>query len=357
MTTKLTIPRPSLAAALSLTARAARGNTSRPILRRILLRDGVIAATDLELRVEVRVLDDASHPPTTIDHARLSAIVKTLPADVDAVHLTIEDASVKVAAGGGRWTLPTEDAAEFPAGGIGPEEPFGTFSGERWREIARQTVGCTDTESSRYALGGVLLEVADGTLHAVATDGRRLHHVSEPTPVSNRSAIVTRNAMETIAAAAVGEVSISRTAAEIVARCGEVTIVGRLVEGRFPTWRDVLPAKAGTPCRFVVGALLSAVRQAAIVTTEHSKGVRVKVGDAITLEAKSSEFGESRVRCDLAEATKLWLETRLDPQFVGLVLGVLPVDAVAELTAKDAESAVVIRCGTFDAVIMPLAKE
>ena len=40
-----------------------------------------------------------------------------------------------------------------------------------FRELVRRTVFATDTESSRYALGGVLLEMHAEGIIAVATDG------------------------------------------------------------------------------------------------------------------------------------------------------------------------------------------
>ena len=49
-----------------------------------------------------------------------------------------------------------------------------------FREIVRRTVFATDTESSRYALGGVLVELSASGITAVATDGRRLARQEGP---------------------------------------------------------------------------------------------------------------------------------------------------------------------------------
>ena len=42
------------------------------------------------------------------------------------------------------------------------------------RQMIRRTIFATDPESTRYALGGVLLETGDGKITLVATDSRRL---------------------------------------------------------------------------------------------------------------------------------------------------------------------------------------
>ena len=53
-----------------------------------------------------------------------------------------------------------------------------TITGRDLRRIVAGVVPATDTESSRYALGGTLVEIAEGAmLTAVGTDGRRLHAV------------------------------------------------------------------------------------------------------------------------------------------------------------------------------------
>ena len=49
-----------------------------------------------------------------------------------------------------------------------------------FRELVRRTLFATDNESSRYALGGVLLEMTDTRITAVATDGRRLAKMEGP---------------------------------------------------------------------------------------------------------------------------------------------------------------------------------
>src|SRR5690606_26799186 len=51
------------------------------------------------------------------------------------------------------------------------------------RQLIHRTIFATETESSRYALGGVLFEFADGQVTAVGTDGRRLAKAEGPVEV------------------------------------------------------------------------------------------------------------------------------------------------------------------------------
>ncbi len=137
------------------------------------------------------------------------------------------------------------------------------------------------------------------------------------------------------------------------------TIYARLLEGRFPRWREVFPTRDGAvKIELSVGPLLSAVRQAAIVTSEESRGVDFTFGEGtLVLSGQVAEVGQSRVELpigyDGAE-----ISVTLDPKFMIDFLRVLDPEKTFSLEIKDAESAAV--CTTDDGygyVIMPLARD
>ena len=77
--------------------------------------------------------------------------------------------------------LPSENPDEFPAVGLFDEANYHELPARFFREIVRRTVFATDNESSRYALGGVLLELTPTTTsRPSATDGRRLARQEGP---------------------------------------------------------------------------------------------------------------------------------------------------------------------------------
>src|SRR5690606_29028413 len=115
---------------------------------------------------------------------------------------------------------------------------------------------------------------------AVGTDGRRLAKMEGPANSvgghgsADSMTIVPTKAMQMIERAMAdsdGEIQFAAHANEILVRSPRVTIYSRLLEGRFPRWRDVFPSLQGTvKLELVVGPFYSAVRQAAIVTSEES---------------------------------------------------------------------------------------
>jgi DNA polymerase-3 subunit beta len=234
---------------------------------------------------------------------------------------------------------------------------------DQFVRAVKGVVFATDNESSRYALGAVLIEVKGDVVTFVATDGRRLASVQcdHDQAVDDSQTLVPSRVMAIIARLAdhAGDdsVQLEATGKEIIATVGTATVTASLIEGRFPRWRDVLPdrdAKSTTVARIDI---LSATRAAAICSSEESKGVQFVFGaDGIWLQGKSSEKGESSVTCEVVEAGDK-ATVKLDPTFVVEWLNGIAGDADpnVEVEAVSADSAVILRCGDNTGVIMPLA--
>jgi DNA polymerase-3 subunit beta len=234
---------------------------------------------------------------------------------------------------------------------------------DQFCRAAKATTYATDSESSRYALGGVLVEVADGNPTWVATDGRRLACVETETDqaVDDSQTILPGRLVALAASLAVGDgsVQIEADAKEVRFTLDGTTITGRLVEGKFPRWRDVLGEPEGEPTVIDVAELLSAVQSAAIVTSEQSKGISLTwTANTLVLVGRSSEYGESRVICPTIAAGST-ASTKLDPKYVAQFLAHLPADEEphVDVYVKDAQSRVLLRCGPYTGVIMPLAED
>lgn len=353
------IPHEDLADALRAVAPAVPGRSAKPILANVLIADGVVTATDLELRIDVAI--DAVTPAILLPFARLTAILGA--ARGDAVELTPGDTSCVVEVGSGRWTLPTEDAAEFPADAGGDATPICRLPADQFCRAVRGTVFATDNESSRYALGAVLIEVdAEGTATFIGTDGRRLARVDAELDqaVDASKTLLPARAIAAMARLADGSedaVQLERRGNDVVCTCGGVTVTTRTTEGTFPRWRDVFPERACKPSLVHAGALLEATRSAAIVTTEASKGVTYAFTEkGLHLTARSSESGESSVTCDLVEFGQAAV-TQLDPVFVVGWVRTLDPAATVEIEVADGTTACVLRHEESSCVIMPLAKE
>ena len=237
-----------------------------------------------------------------------------------------------------------------------------------FKELIRRTVFATDNESSRYALGGVLLEFSENGIIGVATDGRRLAEQEGPAKSvgghasGDKMTIVPTRAMQLIERAISDNeenVFVAARDNDILVKSGNTTIYSRLVEGRFPRWRDVFPRHEHTAkIDLAVGPFYAAVRQAAIVTSEERRGVEFAfIQGQLKLAAHGAEFGESNVELPISYDGQA-VAISLDPRYVSEFLRVLNAEQTIEATIYDPETAVIYKTTDgYTYIIMPLARD
>lgn len=151
----------------------------------------------------------------------------------------------------------------------------------RLPSFIKAIVGCTDTESSRYSLGGVKCESVDNVSIITVTDGRKLLNVSYGDECDPVDCIIEAKPLTKAYTAAA--VKGRNTVFEMVD--GKAMVVGGagaatapLIEGKFPRWRDVFGETAGHQQIGVKPELLIDVL--AVFKAAGVEGVRVYVGDA-----------------------------------------------------------------------------
>jgi DNA polymerase-3 subunit beta len=357
--TGITLDTATLRAALADVLKAVPSRHAKPVLGNVRLGDGLLAGTDLEVRIDREI--DYHGEPLLLPAHRLSAILRA--ATGDEVVLKPSGSSIVVKCGAGSWTLPTEDVNEYPTWESGELKAVCRLPADQFSRAAKATIYATDNESSRYALGGVLIDVKDGNPTWVATDGRRLACVETETDqaVDDSQTIIPGRLMAAVASMASGDgsVQIEANAKEVRFSLDGCTVTGRLVEGKFPRWRDVVGEPEGEASVIDVVELLQAVQSAAIVTSEQSKGITLAwTANTLHLAGRSSEYGESAVICPTIAAGST-APTKLDPKYLAQFLAHLPQDEEphVDVYVKDAQSRVLLRCGPYTGVIMPLAED
>jgi DNA polymerase-3 subunit beta len=355
----ITLDAATLKAALFDVLRAVPAKSPKPVLQNVRLGDGLLSATDLEVRIDREI--DYHGDAILLPAAKLAAILKA--AAGDEVTLTPKGAAIVVKVGRGSWTLPTEDAAEFPADATGELKAVCRLPADQFRRAVHATAYACDSESSRFALGGVLIDVTGGNPTWVATDGRRLSCVETETDqaVDDSQTIVPARAVLVAATLAHGEgsVQVEANRSDVRFTMDGATVTAKLLDGKFPRWREVVGEVDGDPSVLQVAELLSAVQSAAIVTSEQSKGVDLTwSASGVVISGRSSEYGESKVKCDLVTPGST-SATKLDPRFLSQFLAHIPSDEEPQVDvyATDPQSRVLLKCGPYTGVIMPLAAE
>lgn len=360
-TDKITLPVKTLLDAMLDVTRVTTGRHAKPILGNVLIGNGLVTGTNLEIKIDREIGEVCE--PMLLPADRLLAILRSCH-PMENVTLARKGTSVTVKAGRGQWTLPTEDVAEYPTWEPAGLSPVCRLPADQFVRAVNAVSYAVDSDSSRYALGAVLIDVTEGNPTFVATDGHRLSSVQTETDqaVDDSSTLIPAAAIRfarSIAEKTKGSVQIEATAKEVVISCDGGTITSLLLEGKFPRWRDVYPKGGCEPALVDRNELMAATKAAAVVTSEQSKGVDYAfAGDTLTLSARSSEYGESRVKCPVE--TSGGCETvKLNPAYVRDYLAGLPGDEEpnVQVVTHGVGGACVLKCGDYRGVIMPLANE
>ena len=182
----------------------------------------------------------------------------------EKLHISADGQGIVIKGERSEFKLPAQNPDEFPSVEEFDDKAYLEVPALILKELIRRTLFATDTESSRYALGGVLLELDKETITAVGTDGRRLAKMEGGVKTvgsykgTDSMTIVPSKSMQLIDRAIVGDAEAS---VQVVARPNDIllksanaTIYSRLVDGRFPKWRDVIPSSrdggvSGDECR------------------------------------------------------------------------------------------------------------
>jgi len=347
-------------AALQLVKDAVPTRTPNAVLFNALIGGGFVTTCDGDLRVTAP-LDGFNAAPMLVPHARLVAILNA--AGSTNVTFTGRDTSCTVAAGAGTWTLPTEDVAAYPAWDVTGAKPLPRIPADQFVRAVNSVVSAADDASNRFAMGGVLIDVHEDTVTFVGTDGRRLStaEIEHDFAVDDSLTLVPVRAIKAMARIAAmcgdeGSVQMEATNNEVVASIGRMTVTARLLGGKFPNWRNVVPEGGADPTTVTIDDLLGATRAAAICTSDSSRGVVFTFTDgAVLLRGQSSEAGQSEVSCPLvefgAECT-----VKLDPAYVSEWLAGLPADGepTVSVVTHGSGGAFIMRTDCHMGLVMPL---
>jgi DNA polymerase-3 subunit beta len=330
--------------------------------------ESILSATDMELGVRLTVPDIIIEKPGTavIPVARLNMILResgdeTLTIDADNERTLITGQF-------SRFELAAHNPDEYPELTDFKEHNFLRVKSGTFREMIKRTLFATDADSSRFALGGVLLELEGDTMIAVGTDGRRLATMQGAvekigTPSIGSTTIVPSRSMQVIERLIPDDespIDLALRSNDLLLRGTTGVFFSRLVEGRYPKWREVVPKRTADTNQvdIPVGPMYSALRQAAIVASDESRGVDFTFDKGtLVLTNSTAEVGQSRIEMpvpyDNGETT-----ITLDHRFVADFLKVLQPDKTFTFDFEDSEKAAF--CHTDDHygyVIMPLSKE
>jgi DNA polymerase-3 subunit beta len=357
---RITFNRQSLADALRIASGVIPSRTTREALRFAKIdssKSGVmLSATNAEQSIEIKLAGEVGNCPAfLVPVDRLLKIVGECSAQ--SVEIEVAGDKLTVCIGRSEFRLQTMPVDEFPL----PQafKPLGQFmlSSDVLHEHIGPALKCVDVQSTRYALGGVLLHVDTGKLSIVATDSRRLYVGTAEIGVAGEFRALIPEKAASLLRHMTGEVEVEVTDNAVRFTDERLAVETMQVGGKFPEYQKAI-ASSGQITAFTLPSskLSSSMRQAIIMTTPESMGVDVSVdANKVTLSAKSSDVGQAKIEIEL-EHTVPEGTARIDPRYILDAICMCKDEAVkVELIGEQVH--VVPEGRQCKSVIMCLAKE
>jgi len=322
---KFSIYQQDLQAALSTVARAVPSRSSLPVLGNVYLKVDMdnmltLAATNLELGIKTRVPCGVSMAgETTLPAKTLMELVGTFPREIVDLELDTRSETMRLNCGKSKSTLKGVPGSEFPPM---PDVEFGNtieFPASDLRQIIGQVVFTASTDEARPVLTGVLVELNGNTATFASADGFRLsmRKYTLSKDVHPISLIIPAKALTEVAkAASEGTVrmALREIGGQVVFQCGQTEITSQLIDGNFPDFRQVIPAKSSTRVTVDTTAFAKACKQAEIFARESNNIGKFEIGfvsendeenggllakDKLSVSALSEETGQNETVLDV----------------------------------------------------------
>lgn len=337
-----------------------------------------ILATDLQIGVTRNVAGvEIVRPGSAILSSRILASVKASP-DED-ITIESDEKFVHVKTKSSKYKFTSENPDLFPSVPDFDASDYHTVAPADLKDGINRTVFAVDPDSTKYALGGILWALGpDASLTLAATDGRRMAEcniplgaVGSPPDYLNGgkegqpAPVVPERAAKFIAKTINPDglsVDISVHALNsIVVRTEDAVIWSRLVEGRFPRYQDVFPGSHEHKLSMRAAALLGGIRQAAIATSDESRGIDFAfTPEGLTLKGVASDVGDATVEVPNPDPAcpAEGINLSFDPQYLVGMLRCLPDEAMVEMELiSDGRPCVFIYNGSYSYAVSPLTRK
>jgi DNA polymerase-3 subunit beta len=357
-----------------LAATVASGRDVKPILQNVKARADkksglVLQATDIEVGVRIRAdCEVVTEGEALLPKELLSKILDLTKEE----RLTLTHHEGKIIIDGEvkeRYTLDTQSPKEFPDIEEFGENTYHEIPAKVLQEIIRRTIFATDTENIKYALGGVGFEMEGQNISIVATDGRRLawqesfgdcinNHKVEVAITPTRTLQLLNRALSDKSIGDDMDVKMAVSNGMVWFQCRDITLFSRLIEGRFPKWRSIIPQTDDTHLAVIKsGELLTAVLQAQVTTSELEPGINLTFERGrLTLQGEGKEKGQSKTEVPISfhEEEKT---VKVDPKFLTDFLRVLDADKSVSIYLPPDNDPIKITAdnGGYVYVVMPLS--
>lgn len=276
-----------------------------PVLLNVLLRttDDTLSLTASDIEVEMVAHTNAFEAftgiETTLPARKLLDICRSLPEQA-SIELAIEEDRAHLRSGKSRFVLATLPATDFPNIGLFTDVTALSLPQGDLKRLVECTRFAIAQQDARHYLNGMLLEISGDQVRAVATDGHRMAWCDNgPGGIEDapHQIIVPRKGVIELArllSDSSDEIHLRVGHNHIQFTTGNVSFTTKLIDGRFPNYRRIVPENPENCIIVDTDVLKNALVRVAILAEGVSRGVLLKFSPGrMGISSHSQEHGEA----------------------------------------------------------------
>ena len=282
-------------------SKAIPAKSALPILENFLfsLQGNVLEITasdsELTLRTSIEVDNTQEEGSIAVPARHVTDLLKALP-DQPVSISTVSDSSFECSWSSGNSTLPYFPAEDYPEiKGTGEDAEKVTFPAQTLVDGINGTVYATADDEMRPAMNGIFFDIDTLSTTLVASDSHKLIcYTTDDVQAAAKSSFILHKKPAGVLKSIIGkdaeDVTVEFDANTVVFTFGCTTMICRLVVGKFPKYRDVIPQSNSNVLKIDRIQLLNTVKRVSVCANKASNHIKfdLKPGQ---LEISAQDLG------------------------------------------------------------------
>ncbi|HET7672963.1 MAG TPA: DNA polymerase III subunit beta [Candidatus Saccharimonadales bacterium] len=304
---KIQVTQENLSRALNNVARIATTRNTLPILANVLIKTVdnrvCIAATNLNIAITNYIGSKVSEEGSITVPARLMQdFISSLPGGV--IDVSLEDNKLHISTDQHKSVINGVPADDYP---VMPKIKDGKkwkISSKELKKALSQVVISASNDDARPVLTGVNFFTQDGNLYVVATDSYRLAEKKLMPMKQEIGVLVPASAVQDLLRLlddSDEDVEVTSDEQQILFQKGDVELVTRLIDGKFPDYKKLIPNKFQTSAVVARGDIANITKVSSLFARETAGSVKVNVDSKdkkISIDSIASQLGENSAKAD-----------------------------------------------------------
>lgn len=267
-----------------------------------------VTASDLQTSMITELQVESKEKGSIAVPARiLLDTLKNLPEQPVTFSIDESTYSIEIISDNGRYKLSGENATDFPKVPSVSNDFTAELSSEVLSRAVNNTIFATSNDELRPAMTGVFVNLGDKNTTFVATDGHRLvrYRRTDVKSDNGNSIIIPRKALNLLKAtlpAENTEVSVNFNMSNAFFKFGNIRMICRLIDERFPDYDNVIPTGNNIKMSISRTDFLGALKRISIYANKTTHQVRLKItGSELQISAEDLDFSNEaneRLSCE-----------------------------------------------------------